>query len=368
MNILSINPLKLQNNFKKPSNIVPNTINKTPKQNNSNFISYPNNYYLNNLSFLGKYKATDLIQRIGEENFPSPNIVERLRAYGDSKDYSLYDIHLDYYKDLLECTTLKEAKEKYPEFKDVIDASTIDINSLNKRGMLYKISQGEINGAKLDTLSLDILKKHYGKLTSVANKEEYWGMSQGGITNTAKLLNIKIMNKRYTITASCQSEESKAKAKELWQDPEYRQMQSERMQARNKELWQDPEFRQMMSEKMQAQNKEQWQDPEFRQMMSEKAKEQWQDPEYREKMEIVYKARSEAYNRHPEIRETMQEIAKDFPWLSEILSKKQDELTEEEVKYRIAYYRTCEERMPEYQKIIGEEQKKILAEWGFYED
>lgn len=48
---------------------------------------YPKNYYLNQVSFGIKSSiyANDLITKIGEENFPSPQIVKKLREIGEFK-------------------------------------------------------------------------------------------------------------------------------------------------------------------------------------------------------------------------------------------------------------------------------------------
>ena len=51
-------------------------------------------------------RAIELINKIGEENFPSPKIIEKLKTIGNSKDYSIYEIHHDYYNELINCKTL----------------------------------------------------------------------------------------------------------------------------------------------------------------------------------------------------------------------------------------------------------------------
>lgn len=73
---------------------------------------------------------------------------------------------MEYYKDLLNCSTLKEAKQKYPEFKEVIDAKDIDYNSQNKLSAIYKIGNKQISGINIENLSLALLKKYYGQAIS----------------------------------------------------------------------------------------------------------------------------------------------------------------------------------------------------------
>ena len=89
--------------------------------------SYPKSYYLNQISFKKQLRANQIIEKIGEENFPNPNILKKLQEIGESKDFSLYNIHLECYKALLDCSTLAQAKEIFPEFEDVIDANDIPL-------------------------------------------------------------------------------------------------------------------------------------------------------------------------------------------------------------------------------------------------
>jgi very-short-patch-repair endonuclease len=66
------------------------------------------------------------------------------------------------------------------------------------------------------------------------------------------------------------------KAKEQWNDLEFRKKRSEKA----KEQWNDLEFRKKRSEEI----KERWNDPEFRKKRSEESKEQWNDNEYKKMM------------------------------------------------------------------------------------
>ena len=64
-----------------------------------------------------------IITSISEDNFPSKYIFEKVQqGYKNDTNFSLYIVHKDYYKGLFDCSTLDEAKEKYPEFQNVKDA------------------------------------------------------------------------------------------------------------------------------------------------------------------------------------------------------------------------------------------------------
>lgn len=282
-----------------PLNLNKNVALKSPKQNicysrNSirnidlNNITYPKNYYLNQISFGIQYCANETIDHIGKENFPNQEIVEKLFEIGKSKDYSLYDMHLKHYKDLLDCSTLDEAKELYPEFQDVIDAKDIEISSFDKRSILNKISKGKIEGINIDTLALDILKRHYGKLYSIGVREQYWNLRYGSLIKLMNALNIKPLNRIYMVTAIAHSDEFKSncsKAQILhWQDPESKEkfhqvVNTPEFKAKKSQNsirnWQNPEFREKYFKTVHS--------AEYREKRSQLSIKNWQNPEFREK-------------------------------------------------------------------------------------
>jgi|GEM_PF-6227292 len=161
---------------------------------NAELISYPANYYLP-VSFGRQLTHSEIIKKIDIENFPSPKIAEIFEA---EKDKSLYEVHKEYYSPLLDCETLEEAKEQYPEFEDVIDAKDVNINELDSRNILKKIADKKLDGASLDNLSLELLKKHYAEIKSIKQKEIYFNLSKSAVDRLFKILNVKKMNRNYT--------------------------------------------------------------------------------------------------------------------------------------------------------------------------
>ena len=124
MNILPINMQVKVNTQKQFSNYKKEFI-----KNNKNILaSYPSNDFVS----FGAKTSKQITEEIGQENFPSPKIfviVKQTSRYDN--DFSLYNIHLYYYKDLLNCNSLEEAKNKYPEFKQVIDAKNLDPSKMS---------------------------------------------------------------------------------------------------------------------------------------------------------------------------------------------------------------------------------------------
>ena len=104
------------------------------------------------------------------------------------EDKKLSQIHDEYYADLLNCETLEEAKERYPEFKDVIDAK--DVKERHHLSILNSIERGEREGVSLDDVSLKLLQAHYAKRISMFDKDKFYGISSGGLCSLYKQLNI----------------------------------------------------------------------------------------------------------------------------------------------------------------------------------
>ena len=171
-----------------------NKVSITPKSlNNNELTAYPCNYYFP-VSFGKKLSNEEIVNKIGTENFPSKNMAQ---FYAENTVTSLYEAHLNYYSKLLDCKTLEEAKEKYPEFKDVIDAKDIDFDKVHKISILHKILRGETEGADINNLSIELLKKYYGKLQGITDKENYYGLSKETVNRLFSQLNIKKFSDTY---------------------------------------------------------------------------------------------------------------------------------------------------------------------------
>ena len=294
---------------------------------------YPFNY-TNNISFGAKTNAEKL-KYIGEENFPNQLILDRYKeTFQNGDDKRLYQIHAEYYADLLNCETLEDAKALYSEFSNVIDAKEIT-QDLPQQSSFYKVLRGEIDGLSIDNLSLKLLQSHYGQGAGINAKEKNYGFLGSTIRTLFSLLNIKELDKKYMMTmhretpeyaaivsqsslASWQnpefrqgrSEDAKkrwqrddyrqghiAAIKEKWQDPEYRQQASERwrrmqettdlkerQRAAMHKMWSEPESRAKAVAQIQAAGRKRWEMEGSKERWSAFMKEQWQDPEYREKI------------------------------------------------------------------------------------
>ena len=373
-------------------------------------LTFKNHIPKDTISFSGKSQKTakQKIEALPEESYPSIAlrnfILERLE---ENKEANILDIHLEYYARLLDCETLNEAKELYPEFKEVIDATEIDEKIFGTKGF-RKIQEGKLDGLTKDNFSLTAIKLIFGKgisKTEIAEKG-YFGIKYSGkIKEILSNLNIEI-DQRYAYLL--QSE----KIKKAWQDDNFKEKQAQK----RKEVWQDEEYRKKMraiqklnqnKPETKAKKEEKLriirQTPEFREKISRISQEHWQNPEYREKLskirkeisstpearktmserskklkqdetqqkiaKIVYYASSKAWELHPIAKEIHRQTAKEVPGFSKIMAKIKSgtELDDGEKYVLKKYFSLCRDKAPELKKEIGKLQKEILASWGFYD-
>lgn len=284
-----------------------------------------NRLNLNNLSFypvsFGAKSSKEKLAYIGSENFPNREILKQYQETIDDNNILLCEIHKNFYADLLNCSTLDEAKEKYPEFREAIDANQLD--EKESKGIISNIKNGKVEGANIKTLSLDLLKQHYANAYGHAKKEAYFGLSAKTVLSLFEKLNIKPLNREYFLTITRETPERRAicsqNSLKLWQRDEYRQGRTEDAEKR----WQRPEYR----EKRAASIEKYWSDPENRAMQAENMRKMhntegfeekriagirqaWHDPERKEEFEEINKKCSAARWADSKSREEMSEKMK----------------------------------------------------------
>ena len=364
------------------------------------------------VSFSGKNLYLEA-KKLPPESFPSPELrKEILSALEKDKNANIIQIQKDYYHDLLNCETLEEAQEKFPELKKVKNAKDIK-ESKRGIGVLKEVKSGRYEDLTLENFSLKLVQLHYAEAISFntkTNQDRFFGISLTCMNKISKELSIP-MDKGYrdllaakkqyynTINQFKNNEllrqSASQRLKERWQNPAYH----EKMSQVSKEQWAKPEFREMMrersvgnwenpefKEKMIRLTIERWQDPAYHEKMSQLAKANWQDPiyhqrmvkrnkalwqnpTYRKTMEITSKASSLAWEIHPKGKEFLKGKVKEFPILPFILNKESKgiPLDDREFSYKLSYYKACEEEYPTLKKEVGQLQKEILSQWGFYE-
>lgn len=173
----------------KPINFIKPQNNKY----NSNSLKYRYNLSSDTVSFKGKPIAQQ-VKELPSDAFLSDSLREYILANIDEKD--IITLHKEYYAPLLDCKTLDEAKEMYPEFQDVVDMRDLDIKNSGS-SVIKQIARGDFKELTQENASLEFLKRYVGELRTAENYEEnYFYLSCPTVFKILTFLNIS-MDKRY---------------------------------------------------------------------------------------------------------------------------------------------------------------------------
>lgn len=154
--------------------------------------------------------AIKTIEKIKAKGDTVPERVEKLAAeYAkneETRNIRLVDVHKEAYKGLMSCKTLEEAKEMYPEFKDVKDANEVHGSSGSaleylKSGYIEYFDEG-------DDVSLNILKYYWYNLESLEGFHWFATHKNTGrrfnFQATFSKLNIPKLSNQYSIAMRAQ--------------------------------------------------------------------------------------------------------------------------------------------------------------------
>ena len=195
MKITNFYPIKPFNNKKIQQSAKKQNIQQLPQIKNINYF----------LCFLGGYSLdlSKVAENLSEEKFP-PDIFEltqKTLKNGNAKNKTLYDIHFEKYKGVLDCYSLDELKEKYPEFKDVISVYDIETKENSFIDDFLK-GKSEVFSDSED-LTLQLIKLYWGQGFSLTDLSKYMNENSTDTKDfslhytMSKKLNIPLMNKTY---------------------------------------------------------------------------------------------------------------------------------------------------------------------------
>lgn len=112
---------------------------------------------------------------------------------GNKTKETLISIHKKFYENLKDCFTLEEAKEKFPEFKDVIPGDSV---KAHEGSFIDDFQKGKLEYFDTDEdLSLQLLKLYWGEGFSLNDLRKY---SDGkSLSHTLNKLNIPTVDRTY---------------------------------------------------------------------------------------------------------------------------------------------------------------------------
>lgn len=154
-------------------------------------------------SFLGGYTTNlaQTYQNLLPEQYPKDiqKSVE-LELQNPDTDKTLYDIHFEKYKGVMDCFDLFDLAEKYPEFNYVQPASYTDAQ---KGSFLYDVQHGQYEIFNNDEdLTLQLIKLYWGQGFSLSDLSKYIADNSSynkpvNLYYTMKKLNIPLMTQKY---------------------------------------------------------------------------------------------------------------------------------------------------------------------------
>lgn len=204
MKINSINLANLRNNFQ---------YNSTKNQQNNastlelNYAKLPSSKnYLALFNFTGgsSINLAQTYEKLQDKQYPHPSIKENIKKELDNKNpnnKTLYDFHFDRYKGVLDCYSLNELKEKFPEFANCQSSWSTDA----REGSF--LADWQFNESNIfpndEDLTLQLIKLYWGQGFSLNDLSDYLkenskdGKAMSLYYTMARKLNIPLMNNTY---------------------------------------------------------------------------------------------------------------------------------------------------------------------------
>lgn len=288
----NINKINIQHNNKTQSqdtNTPPLPQTKLPLPISAQYLAFTGGY---SLDLAKTIERLDILAQKKSNLYP-PNIREwagMILEGGNKKGETLIDIHKKFYSSLKDCTSIKEVKEKFPEFKDVLSDDEVEFG---KDTIFSKIKKGEVEFfAPEEDVSLQLLKLYWGEGFSLNDLKKYTNGTD--LYHTIKKLNIPTVERDYGHILK-------------FSDPQYnerltREMTEKRLEAMDRKAQNEqgepvyikrgplsPEHRQKISESLKRYYEE---NPERIYNMSERQKEFYRDnPDKAEELRrVLHKA------------------------------------------------------------------------------
>lgn len=242
--MLSVSPFRATNavgitklNIAGQANV--KNIHQNERQNvqylSSNPTKLPGYEFYSDIAFTNRRKPLTLEEkfaRIKPEQFPSKRIINNIKAAIEDPDNekTMYQIHIETYAPLLECKTLDEAKAMFPEFENVKDARDLFLEHGTRKDkekafrsapyIAQRVFEKSMPEVKIEDLSLDLLKKVYGRGYTASAEDKFYGFSRQATVKLLDELNIKQLDEHYARLINGDNpdirEKRKTKVKQTW--------------------------------------------------------------------------------------------------------------------------------------------------------
>ena len=387
------------------------TLYKSVEKTNSNQLKdvdlkdlYPQNY--NNYLSFGRTS-------LKKEDFPSERLYEIYSEKSEfEKSTKLYDVHKEYYANLLRCEDINDVKIRYPEFQNVKVASYLkDYRHKNFIRNLAERSNGELT---LANFSLKLLQDYYSNVVFVTDFAKKYGTKNYKINELMEVLNIPAMSPSYINKLSSSRkdtpEDALIKSLPTWQQRTIAKSQSE-VNAPNKiereqmlktihktskyqqkldnasfvaitmpilfEEYNNPKFRQEAFSIITDKLADKWQDDRYVEFIRKEPIEKWEkdltdklsegmSDSDKKKMKVYINSAILSWKKQPTLNTRIYKEMKLTPTVKEVVEKAMNgkEITFEDEKVLKYFHSVCAKKIPRYSQIIFEQQKELLTEWS----
>ena len=248
----------------------------------------------------------------------------------------LCDVHDEVYKALFEAKTLKEAKEKYSEFADIKDVTTLADNRSKAIKAILKIMP-------LKDFTLQYIKKLFQPISQEGLVKEYKFTNRNLLIWLNEKLNIKKLSGSYIKLLKMSNEEENSRISEL----------------SRRAIYADEKAQKYRLEKAAEAHRT----PEYRAKKRREMKEYYmKNPQAAERTAKISRL---TWDRCPEIKAAFSSYTKKLsPYIKKILSKKQTgaHLSEEEKRIASAYYKNFWNENPEFKKLYQQRRIEVIEE------
>lgn len=248
---------------------------------------------------------------------------------------SLLDLHKQTYAPLLSCKTLDEARNLFPEFREILDAKIL----LQKRS---KHTEKIFEKVKPEDLSLKLLQKYWANLSSQEEIAKEFGVSRYAVQWINEKLNFPAFPKNYLTLLKASDEKLNAQIAQKTTD--FNLANPEQMYARNRHAAQFCKTK------------------KYKRAQSTRIKEY--DKAHPERKQKIADFDREVWERLPQIRAALREELKTYKKIYSIIAKKESQhqpLNEFEERMKKSFYKKFWTKYPEY-KAQYSEMRKIVSE------
>ncbi len=251
-----------------------------------------------------------------------------------AKRPTLYELHLELYKGLLECKTLDEARNMFPEFREVLDASIFK-HSRSKH--LKNLT------VPLEDMSLRVLQDYYGRLLP----QQEIGINLGFASKSAfdwfkDKIRFLPFKKNYLTLVYSSNESKNAVIAEKTRA--FNRKNPERMLEHNRQAAQS--------------NKS----SEYRKAQSQRIKQY--DNENPERRSKIGKFTKEVWSRLPHIRKAISQEMAHFPGMDRIIAKRMshEPYTEQEKRLNKGFFKFFWRKYPDYKEEYAQMSRTVSNE------